>query len=145
MPALLYPVFVQTALTFALLIWMGVRRTAAIRRGEVSLMEVALNAEVYDEKTRAVGNSYRNQFQLPVLFYVLVALSLATGEGETALVGLAWVFVLMRIAHAYVHVTTNFVPRRFGLFLTSMVALLAMWVVYALCFIFADTAIGAGA
>jgi hypothetical protein len=33
--AVLFPVFVQVALTFALLFWLGPSRVAAVRRGEV--------------------------------------------------------------------------------------------------------------
>jgi len=135
MPALLYPVFVQVFLTFALLGWMGHRRTQSLRRGEATLADVQLQNDVYDEKTRAVGNAYQNQFELPVLFYAVVALSLATGEGTRAMTGLAWVFAVMRIAHAYVHVTSNFVPRRFTFFLGSMAALALMWVLFAFSFV----------
>ena len=135
MPALIVPVFIQVALTFALMFWMGAARTACIRRGEASFEDVALANDIYDAKTRAIGAAFHNQFELPVLFYVVVALSLATGAATHILAGLAWVFVLMRIAHAYIHVTTNFVPRRFLFFLGSALALIAMWLVFGVAFI----------
>ncbi len=40
--AILAPVFVQIALIFALLLWMGSARIALIRAGEVSAQDVAL-------------------------------------------------------------------------------------------------------
>lgn len=135
MPALIVPVFIQAALTFVLLFWMGASRAACVRRGEASFEDVALANDVYDAKTRAIGNAFQNQFELPVLFYAVVALSLATGAATHALAGLAWVFVLMRIAHAYIHVTTNFVPRRFMFFVGSALALIAMWVVFGVAFV----------
>jgi len=39
---------------------------------------------------------------------------------------LAWMFCILRILHAYVHVGSNYVPLRFRLFLFSVLVLLAM-------------------
>jgi hypothetical protein len=44
---------------------------------------------------------------------------------------LSWAFVLLRIAHAFVHVTTNHVPTRFCWFLAGALMLLVMWIVFA--------------
>ena len=140
MPGLLYPVFLQVALTYALLVYLSMRRSAEVRSGHVSLEEVALNVEAYEDKTRAAGASYTNQFQLPILFYGVVALSLATEIGSNAMTGLAWVFVLMRIGHAWIHVTSNFVPRRALWFVGSAVSLLAMWAVFAFSFVMESAA-----
>ena len=44
---------------------------------------------------------------------------------------LAWLFVLARIAHAYVHTTSNHVPTRFNVFAVGVFVLLVMWVYFA--------------
>jgi hypothetical protein len=54
-----------------------------------------------------VGYSYSNQFELPVLFYVLTILAWMTRHADLAFVVLAWIFVIFRYLQAYVHVTSN--------------------------------------
>ena len=66
-----------------------------------------------------------------MLFYVLVALALFTRKADLLFVVLAWVFVVLRVAHAWVHVTSNHVPTRFRWYAAGFVVLLAMWVVFS--------------
>jgi hypothetical protein len=129
--AILLPVFVQVALTFALMFWMGSVRVAAISRGQVKVRDMALGQPVWPERETQIANCYHNQFQLPVLFYVLVALALFTRKADLLFVALSWAFVLLRLAHAFVHVTSNRVPTRFRWFLAGALVLLLMWIVFA--------------
>jgi hypothetical protein len=68
---------------------------------------------------------------MPILFYALTILVLITKTGDLLFVVPAWVFVGLRFAHAYVHVTSNRVPRRGLLFLAGAGVLCAMWIVFA--------------
>jgi hypothetical protein len=45
---------------------------------------------------------------------------------------LAWLFLITRLVHTYIHIGRNVVIDRFYAFLASVVALLAMWVWFAL-------------
>lgn len=127
---ILYPVFVQVGLTFALLFWMGPARVGSIKRGEVKIKDIALSQNAWPSRIQQISNSYNNQFQLPILFYVLVCLILITRTIDPVLVGLAWTFVLTRLAHAFVHVTSNYVPHRFWTYVVGVIALAAMWIVF---------------
>ena len=71
--AVLLPVFVQVALTFALLFWMGRSRIGLIKAGEVKVKDVALGERNWPTRTQQIANAYHNQFEMPVLFYALVA------------------------------------------------------------------------
>ena len=73
---ILLPLFVQVALTFVLLFWMGLSRVGAIRRKETRISDVALGQLNWPIKVQQISNCFANQFQLPVLFYALVALAL---------------------------------------------------------------------
>src|ERR1700751_1121255 len=95
----LAPLFVQVALTFVLMFWMGGLRTAAIRRGEVKIRDIALGHPGWPEAETQVGNAYRNQFELPVLFYVLVVLAIIARKADFLFVIMAWIFVVLRIVH----------------------------------------------
>jgi len=129
--AVLLPVFVQVALTFALMFWMGSVRVAAVSRGQVKIRDIALGQSAWPERPTQIANCYHNQLQLPVLFYVLVVLALITRKADLVFVVLSWAFVLLRLAHAYIHVTSNHVPTRFRWYLAGAAVLLVMWIVFA--------------
>ena len=130
--AILLPVFVQVGLTFFLLIWMGRQRLGSVKRGEVTVPDIALGQRAWPEGATQAGNAYHNQFELPLLFYVLVTLALFTRKTDVLFVVLAWMFVTSRLAHAAIHVTSNDVRRRFTAFLVGFIVLLVMWIVFAL-------------
>lgn len=124
---LLIPVFIQVALTFGVLFWLGPARVGALQRGEVKLKDVALGQSAWPDRITQIANTHNNQYQLPVLFYVLVLLALVVRKVDLVLVAGAWIFVLSRLAHAYVYVTTNNVPARFRAYVVGAVVLVAMW------------------
>jgi hypothetical protein len=129
--AVLLPLLVQIALTFALLFATGHFRVGAIRRGEVKVPDIALGQPNWPDQPTQCGNAFNNQFQLPVLFYVLTILAWITREADLVFVLLAWVFVILRIAHAAIHVTSNRVALRFNFFAAGSLVLLIMWVIFA--------------
>lgn len=129
--AVLGAVFVQVALTFALLFGMGRVRGAALKRGDVKMRDIALSEDAWDTRSKQASNSYRNQFEIPVLFYAVVAFAMITRKADLIFTVLAWVFVISRVVHAYVHVTSNHVSTRFRVFAVGVFVLLAMWIIFA--------------
>jgi hypothetical protein len=129
--AVLAPVFVQVALTLALLSWTGLSRVASVRSGQTKVGNIALGQPNWPVKIQQRGNSYNNQLQLPVLFYVLTALALITRSADLLFVVMAWLFVGSRLVHAYIHTGSNFVRYRFYAFAVGLVILLAMWLIFA--------------
>ncbi|HKQ55735.1 MAG TPA: MAPEG family protein [Methyloceanibacter sp.] len=127
--AILMPMFVQVGLTFVLLFWMAALRLRAIRQGEVDPEKIRLREPVWPGRVLQISNAYHNQLELPVLFYVVVLLAFASNTLDVVLLVLSWLFVLSRIAHAYVHVTSNRLDRRTGIFGVGVLALLLMWVI----------------
>jgi hypothetical protein len=130
--SVLLPLFVQVALTFALLFWMGGARTGALRSNQTKMSDIALGEGNWPARVMAIGNSYNNQLQIPVLFYVLVILAWITRKADLLFVIMSWIFVISRIAHAWVHTTTNYVPNRFYAFAVGVFVLILMWVIFAL-------------
>ncbi len=134
--AALGAVFVQVALTFGLLVWMASVRTGSIKRGEVKIRDIALGQPAWTAHGTQIGNCYHNQFQLPVLFYAAVAFAMIVHKADLIFVVLAWLFVLMRLLHAYVHTSTNHVPRRAQAFFVGAIILFVMWVYFAVRVLF---------
>jgi hypothetical protein len=127
----LLPLFVEVTLTFGLLLWMGRARTSSVRRGETKIRDIALRQPAWPAQPTQISNCYDSQFQLPLLFYVLVILAWVTRQADLVFVVMAWIFVLARLAHAYVHTTSNHVPTRFWVFAVGMLVLLVMWIIFA--------------
>lgn len=127
---LLLPVFAQVALTLGLLTWLGLSRVNAVNAGAVKIKDTALGQKSWPDSITQIGNCYANQFEVPVLFYALIALLLITGKGDGLMLGLAWAFVATRLAHAYVHTTSNYVRHRFMAFLAGVIILAVMWIIF---------------
>jgi hypothetical protein len=129
--AILLPLFVQVALTLFLLFWTGRARVAAVRRGDVHVRDIALRESNWPRQETQIANAYHNQLELPVLFYVLTILAIITRQADLFFVVLAWLFVVLRLVHAYIHLTSNHMGRRFAVFAASVLVLLVMWVIFA--------------
>ncbi len=108
----LLPVFVQIGLTFALLLAMVLGRRNALVSGETKIRDIALGEPNWPKGATQIANCYRNQFELPVLFYALIALALPLRHADLFIVLMSWVFVVTRFAHAGVFVTSNNLGRR---------------------------------
>jgi hypothetical protein len=126
----LLPLFVEVILTFALVFWAAGLRIRDLRSGVVKPRDIALREPNWPVPTRQVAYSFSNQFELPVLFYVLTILAYFTHHAGTLFVILAWIFVVFRLLHAYVHVTSNDVNVRGPLFGVSAVVLAIMWLIF---------------
>lgn len=126
----LLPLFVQVLLTFGLIIWMACHRTSLLRRGEVRPRDIALRERNWPSYVLQVDNAAHNQLETPVLFYVLTILAIITRHADLLFVVLAWVFVLIRIAHAYIHVTSNRVALRGPVFGLALMVLIVMWLIF---------------
>jgi len=133
----LLPILVQIGLTFALLLWMASARTRALQGRAVRLKDIALGQPNWPTRATQIGNCFKNQFELPLLFYILIALALPLRHADLVIVLLSWVFVVTRFAHAGIFVTSNNVQRRSLAWFAGAVVLLVMWVYFALKFLLA--------
>ena len=128
----LLPVFVLVGLTFFLLLWMATARTGALKARETSLKDIALRQPNWPEKATQIGNCFSNQFEIPVLFYILIALALPLRHADLFIVLMSWVFVVTRFIHAGIFVTSNNVRQRGLVWFSGVLVLLAMWIYFAL-------------
>ena len=127
---ILLPLFVEVILTFALLFWLAPLRAGDFRSGLVREEDIGLRQPNWSKPALQVQYSFSNQFELPVLFYVLTILAYITHHAGFLFVVLAWVFVIFRLLQAYVHVTNNKVRLRGMFFGISALALAIMWIVF---------------
>jgi hypothetical protein len=78
---------------------------------------------------RRISANLSNQFEWPLFFYAACVLLLQQPVVGELPVGLAWLFVVGRLAHSAVHVFTTNVRLRGVVFTLNFLAVLAMWVV----------------
>ena len=124
--SVLLPVLVQVALVFALLGAVAKTRRdallAGLREGDIALSDTAWPA-----RSRQVSNCYANQFEMPVLFMLAVVFAIVLRQAGTLFVLLEWLFVALRLAHAFVHTTSNRVSVRGPLFIGSAAVTALLW------------------
>ena len=128
----LLPVFVLVGLTFVLLLWTFGSRRGALVAGEARVRDIVLGQSNWPTRTTQIGNCYGNQFELPLLFYILIAIALPLRHADLVIVLLSWVFVVARLAHAGIFVTSNDLKQRSLAWLAGALVLFAMWLYFAL-------------
>lgn len=129
-----WPVVVQILLTAYMYIRLKNVKIEVVQAGGVDRQKAALDPDAWPDSVRKVNNNIRNQFEAPVLFYVLTIIVFVLGAVNPVTLGLAWLFVLTRLAHAYIHTGSNIVKYRLKVFTLGFVAVLGMLasIVYAL-------------
>src|SRR5258708_12389135 len=105
--AILLTLLGQVVLSLALLGLTGYSRVASVRRGETKVRDIALGQLNWPQHITKIGNSYNNQFQLPLLFYVAVILAYVLRTADLLFVVLSWLFLAPRVGHAPFPVTSN--------------------------------------
>lgn len=130
---ILLPLLLQIALTLAMYIALTRAKLRAVELDQVDEARRALHDDAWPDSVIKINNNIRNQFEAPVLFYVLVFVLLHLGAVGWLAQLLAWLFVLSRIAHAVVHTGANRVPLRrriftFGCVILILMTALAAWV-----------------
>jgi hypothetical protein len=130
LPMILAPLFVLVLMTFVLGFWFPMRTVPLLRRGEVRPQDIDLRQPNWPRPVMQINNSYSSQFEQPVLFYVLTVLAIISKQADLLFVMMAWIFVLARLAHAYIHVTSNDINVRGPIFGVAAAVLALMWLIF---------------
>lgn len=124
---LIAPLSAQIALTLLLLFAMGAARVKAIMKKQVRAKDVALRQPAWPEQATRIGNAFHNQLETPLLFYVLVIILILTKQADSTYLYMAWGFVILRVIHAAIHVSTSLPVARFYIFVLASTVLTLMW------------------
>ena len=133
--AILVPVVALVAWSLIMLIWLYATRMPAMRKAGIGPQEGAhardLNARM-PAHPRQVADNYNHLMEQPTIFYAICFALQFLDQTQPINIGLAWSYVVLRVAHSLVQCTINYVPLRFALFVLSTLALAAMSVHAAL-------------
>lgn len=126
--AIFLPAFAMAALTLVVWLRMYFMRIGQMKRERIHPQAVATSAQAAARLTdsRAADN-FRNLFELPVLFYLALVVAAVSGLANDATLALAWLFVLLRIAHSVIHCSYNKVMHRFQVYVAGGVVLWVLW------------------
>jgi hypothetical protein len=129
---ILAPVLLQVLMTLLVYVLLIKRKIRSIKAGTVNVDRRALYDDAWPEDVIQINNNLRNQFEVPVLFYVVCGVLWALDAVGVAALVAAWLFVASRLVHVWIHCTSNYVPNRrraftVGWWLLVAMTLLAGW------------------
>jgi hypothetical protein len=124
-------VIVQVLLIHVVFVIVGKRRFAAVRTGAAKAGDF-LVPTVEPPLSATAARNLVNQFEVPVLFFLVCTLLYITDGTDILTVGLAWLFVASRIAHAVEHMTANRLMLRHRLFVAGVCFDALLWILLAI-------------
>lgn len=98
---ILWPVLGQIMLILVVYGLLGYRKSKAVKAGNVNLRATALDNKAWPEDVLKVSNNIDNQFEIPVIFFVLCLLFYVLGQVDMVVLSLAWAYMISRSIHAY--------------------------------------------
>jgi hypothetical protein len=108
-------------------------RIAEIRARRIHPQQLATAKQAHETlQNVAASDNFRNLFEVPVLFYALCGFLAITQLTTLLLLACAWGYVVLRVVHSYIHLTSNKVIRRFQVYFASTIVLYVMWALFAL-------------
>ena len=123
---ILLPALAQILLTILVYGALAVAKSRALKSGVVDTVRRGLHDDAWPDNVLQINNNIRNQFEVPVLFYVLTIILWQLHVTGVLAQSLAWLFVTSRYVHAYIHTGSNDVPVRRRVFMVGCVVVLAM-------------------
>ncbi len=134
---ILKPLVVLAGWTMVMWAWMYATRIPAMKAAKIDLNGlIGISGNGLDAmlppRVQWVAHNYNHLHEAPTVFYA-VALTLAmVGHGDGLAATTAWFYVAFRIAHSFQQALSNLAMVRFGIFVLSSIALLALIVQAAL-------------
>ncbi len=126
---LIYPMFAMVILTTVVLVKLFRSRVRAVKEQKISAAYFrTYQGESEPESTIKLSRHFSNVFEAPVLFYVVSLAAMITNHATLPMFTLAWLYVLLRALHAFVHIGGNRIGKRIQVYMASWAVLLLMWV-----------------
>ena len=125
---ILYPVFAMVLLAFFSYIIMILIAKKYITKKEIKYGQFKLYRGEFPDEYEQSRQHLKNQFELPIIFYLLVALLYSLNNLQYIDIILAWLFVISRYIHTFIRFKNNYLPYRATVFTFGYVILLACWI-----------------
>jgi len=127
---MIFPMFAMVVLTVVVSFFAISSRVKSVKSGAVKIKYFQLmQSDDVPEDVIRTTRCVNNMFEVPVLFYVVCTLFISLSVQSTLAVGLAWMFVVFRCAHAFIHLKYNNVIHRMNAFWLAYICVFLLWVV----------------
>lgn len=128
---ILKPVVALMAWTMVMWLWMYATRIPAMNRAKIDTANLTGGTgknldDVLEDKVQWIAHNYNHLHEAPTLFYAVALVLAVIGQGSGLNTTIAWAYVGLRVLHSLVQATVNRVMIRFGLFVLSTLALMAL-------------------
>jgi len=125
------PIGALAFLTFGVLILIPIQRFQAGAKGQVVGDDFKFGESASVPGHVVIPNrNYMNLLELPMLFYAGSLMFYVAGKVDAVALGIAWLYVALRLVHSAIHLTYNKVSHRLIPFALSNVVLLAYWIAF---------------
>lgn len=113
--SLFYPCLGMLVLTVIVLVHMFITRVVALKSKEVRMSYFRTYSSKIDtlpDRMLQASRNFTNLFEVPTLFYMVCLFATVLNQVDQALVVMAWVYVLIRYFHSFIHLTNNNITYR---------------------------------
>jgi len=131
---ILTPMLAMIVWTFVMWTWMYATRIPAMRKARINPSKMKLKSEmdVLPNEVKRIADNYNHLHEQPTIFFALVVYLHLAGQTGDVMIGLAWLYVVLRITHSLIQALWNFIPARFFAFSASTLVLIVMTVLAVL-------------
>lgn len=119
------PVLAHVWLVMILYVYLGISRKQAVKSGEMKYEEFTPTLKEPLAVAR-LSRNLSNQFELPVIFYLLSILLLLSQRATMTDIYIAWAFVASRVVHSGVALFSNRIRPRSLAFAVGLLLILAL-------------------
>ena len=129
---MLAPAAVLVLWSLLMLLWVGTTRFPAIAKSGMDIKNVppggrGVNLDgVLPDNVQWKSHNYTHLMEQPTIFYALCFALQFLDQANDINIGLAWLYVAIRIVHSLVQALGNFIPLRFLIFVLASVVLVAL-------------------
>lgn len=133
---MLQPIITLVLWTLIVLVWLYAKRIPAMQAAKIDPDKYRLKdsggTSQLPSAARAVADNYNHLHEAPTVFYALSLAIQIGGLSNPAFVGLAWVYVILRIVHSLIQANEGKVVIRFSVFILSQMILIIMAILAAM-------------
>jgi hypothetical protein len=113
-------------------IFMFLSRTKGVQQGRVDFRYFKTYDGEVPNDLKVIENNFNNQFQLPVIFMITCLAGIQFNTVSTIFFSLACLFVISRMIHSYVHITSNKLMLRAGTYFSGVFMVAGLWLLIML-------------
>tara|TARA_B100001146_G_scaffold221391_1_gene231726 strand:+ start:413 stop:823 length:411 start_codon:yes stop_codon:yes gene_type:complete len=126
---ILYPAIAMMILTLFLYVKNSLDNVKAIKTKAINFKYFKTYKGEVPDYVAVSRQTLKNQFELPIFFYFLIAVILVFDKVSQLDIILSWIFVASRYLHCYIRLSSNYVPHRAKVFQLGMLVLIAWWII----------------